>query len=828
MTNKHHNQLHPFFCKSLLLCCFVIAILTGTLILPCPLQAQITLTVGVYENKPLIFTTEDGTPSGLYIDILEHIANQEGWELKYKKNHWEELLEEVQLGKIDLLPAIAYSTERATRISFNDETILVNWAEVYSSKDHSLSSLFDLEGQKVAVKAGDIHFEALKELTEKFNIKCRFIETDGYNTIFEMLDAGYLHIGVVNRLYGKANMNNYKVKITPLIYNPIEMRFATTKGSNRDIIGLIDNRLFTYKNNNDSIYYQTIERWLSSEKQGGLSKYATYITAGTLVVFLVLFGLNLLLRYQVSRQTRNLQESNAHLKKEIAKRRRTMQELKKYARVVEASNDAIALFDREHNHLLVNSTYLKLFRKNRDELQLINLLQVTGQQFYDKYLREPIANCLDGHQMNITAIYSANGQRPRHWHIHLGPYAVSDGFILGYALDIRDITQQVELENQLKHAQKMEAIGMLAGGVAHDLNNILSGLVSYPDMLLIGKDKNDPMYKPLHVIKQSGTRAAAIVSDLLTLARRSVENMEPTNFNTLITELQSSPEYDLLLRSAPGVTVELCLDEELLNIMGSQIHLSKCFMNLFTNAIEAMPHGGKLTISTKNTYIRPHHAPLPDMVEGDYVTLSLTDTGMGMNQETLSHIFEPFYTSKVMGRSGSGLGMTLVWGTVKDHNGHINVQSELNVGTIFNLYFPATCGVVTITSPKDLAEYWGNGESILIIDDVKEQRRFASEILTMIGYTVHAVESGEAALPLIREQEFDALVLDMIMPGGMDGLTTYEKIIAIRPGQRAVIASGFSDTGNVIQAQALGAGSYIRKPYTVLSLAKALKNEITR
>lgn len=794
--------------------------------LPCRLYANMTLTVGVYDNNPLLFMAQDGSPSGLYIDILEYIADQEGWELKYIHNDWELLIQETQRGTIDLLPAIAYSPERATRLSFNDETILVNWAEVYSSRNYSLSSLLELEGQKIAVKAGDIHFEALKKLAERFNIHCRFIETDGYDTIFEMLDAGYVHIGVVNRLYGKANMQNYKIKITPLIYNPIELRFATAKGSNRDIFGIIDNRLLTYKNSSDSIYYQAIQRWLGSEKESKLSQYLTYFMIGAVVIVLFLFGINLLLRYQVSRQTRDLQESNKHLKKEMAKRRRTMQELKKYARVVEASNDAIALFDRDHNHLLVNSAYLKVFQKNRDQLQLTNLMQVTGQQFYDLYLRDPIARCLEGNQMNVTAIYSPDGQRPKHWHIHLGPYAVSDGFILGYALDLRDITQQVELENQLKHAQKMEAIGLLAGGVAHDLNNILSGLVSYPDMLLVGRDKDDPMYNPLHIIKKSGTRAAAIVSDLLTLARRSVENMEPTNFNALIVELQSSPDYTLLLQSAQGIQVDVTLDEELLNIMGSQIHLTKCFMNLFTNAIEAMPGGGKLTVSTRNIHFG-NNTPLPEMVEGDYVVLSMTDTGMGMNSETQSHIFEPFYTSKVMGRSGTGLGMTLVWGTVKDHNGHIDIRSETNVGTTFDLYFPATCGVVTTTTEKDLTEYRGNGESILIIDDVKEQREFASEILTMLGYTAFTAESGEVAVALVRERKFDALVLDMIMPGGVDGLTTYEKIIAIRPDQKAIIASGFSDTANVTRAQALGAGSYVRKPYTVLSLAIALKRELS-
>lgn len=796
--------------------------------LPATAFAKVSLKVGVYENKPLLFTADDGRVSGLFPDILEHIAERENWEIEYIQGHWTQLLAQVQFGEIDLLPAIAYSSERAKRLSFNDETLMVNWAEVYSSRNFSLSSLLDLEGQRVAVKMNDIHFQALKELTQKFNVNCRFIETEEYQTIFEMLNTNYLDIGIVNRLYGRANKNEYAVKITPLIYNPIELRFASAKGHNQDILSQIDTYLLYYKNDTDSIYHQSVERWLSSEQTSLIPQYATYLTGVVLTVSLVLFSLNLLLRHQVSKQTRNLRETNRHLKEEIIKRQKTMQELKKYARVVEASNDAVALFDRDHNHLLVNSAYLRAFQRSRNDLQKTNLLEVTGSDFYERYLQGPVERCLRGEQINVNATFAPPGQAPQHWHIHLGPYMVSEKFVLGYALDIRNITQRVELESQLKHAQKMEAIGMLAGGVAHDLNNILSGLVSYPDMLLVNRAEDDPMYGPLQIIKNSGKRAALIVSDLLTLARRGVENMQPTGFNTLVREFSASPEYDLLLRSSYGVEVELFLDDELLNIMGSPVHLSKCLMNLFTNGLEAMTGGGTLTITTSNRYIEQDDAPHPEMTGGDYVILSVADTGMGMDQETIEHIFEPFYTSKVMGRSGTGLGMTLVWGAVKDHKGHITVDSTPGSGTTFTLYFPATRKKVTAGIRRDLADYRGNGESVLVIDDVEEQRNFASEILIILGYTVETAESGEAAIAKVKQNTYDALILDMIMPGGINGLTTYEKILAITPGQKAIIASGFSDTKNVSRAQALGAGSYVRKPYTVIALARALKNELHR
>lgn len=383
------------------------------------------------------------------------------------------------------------------------------------------------------------------------------------------------------------------------------------------------------------------------------------------------------------------------------------------------------------------------------------------------------------------------------------------------------------VERRLRKAEKMEAIGTLAGGVAHDLNNILSGIVTYPDLLLMQLPEDSPLRKPLVTMQKTGQKAATIVHDLLTLARRGVVTCETVNLNDTISEYLESPEYENLRRYHPGVEVETNLNENLLNISASHVHLSKTVMNLVSNASEAMPNGGKITVSTENRYIDRPVSGYDSIAEGDFVVLTVSDTGEGISSENIGRIFEPFYTKKVMGRSGTGLGMAVVWGTVKDHDGYIDVQSTEGSGTIITLYFPITLEeIIKEDHAISIEDYKGKGESILVIDDVKEQRRIALNLLTTLGYVADAVSSGEEAVEYLKKHTVDLILLDMIMDPGIDGLDTYKIILEMYPGQKSIIASGFSGTERVKEAQRLGAGQYIEKPYTLRRIGIAIKTEL--
>jgi signal transduction histidine kinase/CheY-like chemotaxis protein len=385
------------------------------------------------------------------------------------------------------------------------------------------------------------------------------------------------------------------------------------------------------------------------------------------------------------------------------------------------------------------------------------------------------------------------------------------------------------LEMQLRKSQKMEAIGTLAGGVAHDLNNILSGLVSYPELLLLDLPKDSPLRGPIQIIKKSGEKAGAVVQDLLTLARRGVSVTEVVNLNRLIDQYLDSPEHQKILEYHPKVKVESHLETNLMNIIGSPFHLSKTIMNLVANAAEAMPGGGNIIITTSNQYVDQSKKVFDTIEEGDYVTLTVADAGVGISANDIERIFEPFYTKKAMGRSGTGLGMAVVWGTVKDHSGYIDVKSKVYEGSTFTLYFPLTRKELSTEIPDlPIENFRGRGESILIVDDIKEQREIATRMLVKLGYTVNSVSSGEEAVKYLKENSANLLVLDMIMAPGIDGLDTYRKILEFKPGQKAILASGYSKSERVREAMKLGAGAYVKKPYSIEKIGLAIKAELDR
>jgi DNA-binding response OmpR family regulator/nitrogen-specific signal transduction histidine kinase len=404
--------------------------------------------------------------------------------------------------------------------------------------------------------------------------------------------------------------------------------------------------------------------------------------------------------------------------------------------------------------------------------------------------------------------------------------------MMGAIQDVSQIKRQEEekkkLQEQLFRASKMEAIGFMAGGVAHDLNNILSGIVGYPEVMLQKLPEDSELRKPIEEIHESGKRAATVVADLLTVAKGAARTQELHNLNDLVREHLDSPECTNLLGQYPKITCQYHNGASRAIISCSPVHVTKCVMNLVINAFEAIGDQGTVTLSTQEHHIDIAEGRKKKLEPGEYVVLGVRDTGPGISVDEVEHIFEPFYTRKVMGRSGTGLGLTVVWNTMEDHGGTVVVESSA-MGSLFELYFPLVDAEVD--EQEDIAEeeeLTGNSEHILVIDDEPQLRDIATQMLRILGYRVDSVCSGELALEFLQEHSVDLLLIDMLMDPGMNGRQTYEEIIKLYPGQKAIIASGFSENEDTEKTLQLGAGGFIRKPYSLDELGQMVRQVLRK
>ncbi len=389
-------------------------------------------------------------------------------------------------------------------------------------------------------------------------------------------------------------------------------------------------------------------------------------------------------------------------------------------------------------------------------------------------------------------------------------------------------TESVALHKRIVQSEKMEAIGLLAGGVAHDLNNILSNTVTYPELALLDLPKNSPLARPLELTRQAGLRAAAVIQDMLTLARRGVVTREVMNVNDAIESYLESIEHTMMTSNHPDVRITTDLAEDLDNIEGSPVAINKLIMNLIANAMEAQPDGGTISVITYNHHSSGEQLRYMTIKQGDYIVISIEDQGTGIAEEDLERLFEPFFTTKVMGQSGSGLGMSVVWGVVYDLGGAIDVTSVMGKRTRFDIYMPTTAKPLPEKIEKQpLEQLMGRGKQILVVDDMADQRELTQQVLEKLNYRVTVCANGQEAVNLVKKQHFDLIILDMITEDDWDGLRTYQELAKVQSDIKTLLVSGFTETDQVEEAQTLGAGPFLRKPFTLEAMGTLLKSVLS-
>ncbi|MCP5104451.1 MAG: response regulator, partial [bacterium] len=384
----------------------------------------------------------------------------------------------------------------------------------------------------------------------------------------------------------------------------------------------------------------------------------------------------------------------------------------------------------------------------------------------------------------------------------------------------RDVTERKQLEEQLRQAHKMEAIGKLAGGVAHDFNNLLTAIMGYSELMLVKMEKDNPFREGAKEIKKAGERAASLTQQLLAFSRKQMLQPKMLDLNGVVHGIEK------MLKRIIGENITLIseLGPDILNIKADPGQVEQIILNLSVNSSDAMPQSGALTIKTGNKFIDEHYCNLvPESKPGRFVCLSITDNGQGMDNDTLQHIFEPFFTTR---KVGTGLGLSVVYGIVKQHNGWINVYSELGKGTTFNVYFPAVVSEAGVEPEEhlSLSDLQGNMEKILFVEDEEGVRKITVKALRDYGYSVAEAVTARQALDIFKkDKDGFSLVFSDIVLADKTGIELVEELQEIEPGVKVMLTSGYADKKSRWSDVNEKGFPFLQKPYSLAELLKSVR-----
>ena len=497
----------------------------------------------------------------------------------------------------------------------------------------------------------------------------------------------------------------------------------------------------------------------------------------------------------------------------------------RYRGLLEAAPDAMVVVNQDGEIVLLNVQAEKQFGYRRDELIGQKVKNIIPEGFAERLIADARRSAEDALAQQIGTGIELNGKRKDGSdfpiEIMLSPLKSAEGVLVTAA--IRDITDRAKMRQQVEALQKFEAIGRLAGGIGHDFNNALGVILGWANL---GQERAPPESRLGEIfskIASQSKHAAGLTFQLLAFARRQVLQPQNVNLNALVSEVAR------LLSAAMGDQIEfkiLCA-ADLRTVHADQTQIEQVLMNLCLNARDAMAEGGKLIVETQNVVVGDEfRSTHPYAVPGEYVLLSVSDTGMGMDRETLDHIFEPFFTTKETGK-GSGLGLATVYGIVKQHGGFVNVYTELGHGTSFRVYLPRVGQLPDEARPSDAEQSVAGTETALIGEDHQELREIASESLTSHGYHVILAKNGEDAVRLFKahKDEIDVIILDVMMPR-LPGPAAYVQMCAIKPGVPVIFTSGYSADPAMLSASIESGAGFLQKPYPARALSRAVRNAL--
>ncbi|MCP4152845.1 MAG: transporter substrate-binding domain-containing protein [bacterium] len=772
-----------------------------------------------HDYPPYSFRDENGTPTGFNIELTQAIAVAAGLKIEIDYRSWSALREDLETGKIDAISGMYYSKERDKLVDFSTHISIVHHA-VFARKDSpGIKSEEELRGKELIVIRGDIMHDYVIEkglsgtpvLVKNQTEALRLLASDRHDyALIAKLPGRYL----VSELK-LSNIITVGPELLPSKY------CCAVKEGNSILLFRLNEGLTIVKESGR--FKELYDKWLGVLEPHSIStkviiKYSIII----LVPLLLLLAGSFLWHRQTLRR-------NMELEKEIAGRKRAEGELQKanylYKVLLDASTSGINLLDKDGNYLIVNESAAKIWKNNPGDFINKNIRELVPPQMADEVML-----IIRKVEKTRTGLEQERFIEPlnKYYIENVQPIFDENKEFFGVQVLTFDITEyklaekeKARLEKQLRHTQKLETIGTLAGGIAHDFNNILAPIVGYADIAMLNLDKTSPVYEHLAHILKGACRAKELVEQILLFSKQSEKERHPLSMHTLVNEALK------LLRPSIPSTIEIRqrLDASCGKVQADATQIHQVIVNLCTNAWQAMEtDGGILSIELNRKTVDKITAKLhPKLHEGEYVCLSVIDTGPGIDDGTMERMFEPFFTTKPVDK-GTGLGLSVAHGVVRSHEGDILVYSEPGKGAAFHVYLPAIRSegaAVEKTAPMVA----GGAESVMIVDDEPVIAEMVKLMLEHFGYKADTYQDGIEALKAFKKQpqKYDLLISDLTMPH-MTGLDLATQLHKERPELPVVIMTGFGGSLTPATQERYGIIQVMAKPVSVKELAAVVRD----
>ena len=819
--------------------------------------------VGVFPHAPAISMGADNKAQGFYVDMLREVAAKENWELHFVPGTWQDGLDRIRSGQVDLLTAVAYTPERDAYLDYGVESSFMVWSILYAHPKSGIQTVLDVLNRRIGLMVGDENGEHFRDLCTQFNLPVTYQQFGSFDEVMRAVESGQVDGGVVTNIYGYSHESQFRVERTPVVFSPFNIYFAVGQGRNAELLRALDTYLGEGKRDSESGYQRALNRWLAPQGKTGLPTWAKRTGLAILAALGVAILVALAFRRRVDSATAEIRILNEGLEHELAEKHRMEERILTVAASVSASTGETFLQDLVKHLALATDADAALISKivhtpEGNRVQTLSVFQdgqvvdnldypLTGTPC-ERVVKGEFCMIPEGVQAQFPAAEMLKRLQAQAYvgaplldsHnkmlgvlavVHRTPLAATGGLAsllkifssrAAAELDRRDSegARQV-LERQMQHAQKLESLGVLAGGIAHDFNNLLTAMLGHMNVAQMKLAPESPAVPHLESLERIIHRAADLTRQMLAYSGKGRFVVRAYDMNHVVQEVTHLLEVSI----SKKIALRFDLATGLPAVEADAAQIQQVIMNLVTNAADAIgDREGTIRLTTGTLQL--DRAYLDQVFQGQglrpgpYVTIEVGDSGCGMAPEVLDRIFEPFFTTKVAGR---GLGLSATMGILKGHRAGMRIYSEPGRGTTFKLLFPTIEGkreeeAIQIAVPALVGR-----ATVLLVDDEEMIREAATAVLESLGLTVVTAADGLEALEVVQRTDLkvDVVLMDLTMPH-MDGREAFHAIRRIHPHMPVILSSGYNEQESVQAFMGRGLAAFLQKPYTLRALERTV------